>query len=661
MSDNKVKLTFGDVKTEKDYSINIHSLSSDLRKSILPVQVSKEVRDQITPARVVFDSTQNSPTSSDNVEMKGWKRLSDQEQKELSQLDPYVSSIISTRCAQCSNISQPSDSKFDKGFRIKCRDEYQSAIDKLEPSERETRVSADQKEISAIKEWLKCCGSKDKTTLDSVFQNNDSEFKYCSLRDYIVSQGRNLLTFGRAGAQKFRDTESGGLLFFRPVPIESIMPVIDQGDIHVADNEDAHPESLSDAKDYDAIPEGMKPNIWVQRIDGQNVAVFEEDELSIWYYQKQAFLNLNGYPLSPLELCLYMVWIHQQTLNYLRNQFVKGLATKGALVLSYTQENVTLSDDDLTAIRQEFNNYVLRNDNSATIPMISGPVAVNWVPLMSSPKEMEFLQVEDHVIRALCSSFQISPQEMGYGHLSLNSGGLTQSNKQLDIVQGEERGLRMLLDIIFEGLNELLAEWNPEASKKYEIIYLGVGEDTRDAVVSRQSSELQTTATMNSLLADSDKNKQVPIGGDVPLSPTFHANVVKYLKYGAFLEAFFGIEGASKKPEYDFIIDPNLNQAYMSLKTNPVQLQQKAAVDQVQAQEMQMQAMQAQMQQPPPQQGAEGQPPAEGEPVQAQGGEEPAEKSSSLRDKYKKYSEPLSKSVESYFAAWLKNHDRTTR
>jgi hypothetical protein len=445
--------------------------------------------------------------------------------------------------------------------------------------------------------------------------------------------------------------------------------------------EETSPESTKDIVDYNVLPQATRPAAYVQQVDGRKINFFTEYDLKVSYFQKQAYFDLNGYPLSPIEQAIYMVFIHQQTLGYLRNQFLKGLATKGILNLESTEATAQLSDEDLAQLRREFHNFVNRNDNSAAIPVISGPVKVNFVPLNPSPQDMGFLEIEEHVIRALCSAFQISPQEMGYGHLSGSSnGGLNQANKQEEIVRGEERGLRMLLDILYDLVNEVVYENFPEAKELLRVTYVGVGEDTRDTVIARHAQEMETTATLSSLWADSEKTDPVPFGGDVPLSTTFHANVVKYMKYGEFREYFFGDEGAASKPEYDFIIDPNMNQAFQQLRAQPIELQQEASELQIQQQEMEVQGAEQQMDLAQQQANAQtmlaqqgvatpagqpGQDQGQGQPGQEQGqaqaqpqpppsGEE-AEKSQTLKEAYAER-QRLQKSLSSYFSAWTEAH-----
>jgi hypothetical protein len=628
-------------------------ISTILGKSVQPQIVQTDIAKKYDKSKIAF-STRDFYRSANGIETKGHKRISDYEQKELAQLDPYISAIISKRTAQATIISRRSESKYDKGCRIAEIDPLkQDDFDDLDQYKRHQNTRKLQ--MHSIMRWVQTCGNNDKELLDSVFSGMDPTFKKCSFPEFVAAQIRNLLTFGRCGSQIFRD-DSGLPVLFRPLAIETIYTGDPEQDLHLGVREEVSPASKIDADALNNLHEDQKPQYYVQRIEGQNINVWTEDDIRIWYFQKQAYWDLNGYPLSPIELAIYMIFIHQQTLGYLRNQFVKGLATKGIISLETAGDaSSDLGPEDMDQIRRDFHNYLLRNDNSAATPILSGPFKVNFVPLSLAPQDMGFLQLEEHIVRALCSAFQISPQEMGYGNLSIGQGGLNQANKQEEIIRGEETGLRMLLDVVFDGVNDIIYENFPEAKELYRLTYVGVGEDTRDSAIQRQQAEVQTTATLSSLWSDSEKNNPVPYGGDVPLNPVWHQNVVRYMKYGMFLEMFFGEENASKRPEYDFIIDPNLNQAYQQLRVTPLKQQQEQAQLQLEQSEVQTQqiAQQMQMEQQQAQQGvpAQGQPQQEAQPEpQQEGSDEEVEKS--LSDEYQERRK-LKKSLSNYLGEWM--------
>ena len=669
----------GDISDQLSHMLQVRNQANDIMaKSVHPVTVRADVKGKYDKTKVVF-STKSYQQGFDGVEVKGYRRLTDQELREIANIDPYISAIISTRCSQGAVVARPSDSKFDKGTRILdlnpiSLEDFEDEIDYQKHQDHR------EKQSRVVLDWVWNCGTRDEDIINEVYVDprSDQTFKRCSFADFQNAQIRNIMTFGRMATQIIRN-EEGLPVMFRPIPVETIFNIRDKSEAFLGNGRDTFDESTEDAEDYNSIPEEYRPYAYVQKVDGRNVNFFTEEDLRIDYFQKQALFDLRGYPLAPIEMALYMVFIHQNTLNYLRNQFVKGLGTKGILTLESTEVAAELSNEDVEQLRREFHNFLNRNDNSATTPVISGPVKVGWIPLTANPRDMEFLQVEEHVIRSLCSSFQTSPQEMGYGNLSMGQGGLNSGNKQEEIVRGEERGLRMLLDVIYDCVNDIFYDNFEEGRDNFRITYTGVGEDTRDAVVSRNNQELQTTATLGSLWADSEKNEPIPAGANVPLAPLFHQNVVRFMKYGYFMEKFMGMEGWAAKSEYDFIVDPMLNQSYQQrlLKDNDMlhaegqmQLQTEASTlksleAQTESMEMQTQVQEAQMQQQaqmppgmdPNQMPAQGEPaPGEGPPEQGAPPEgEPAEKS--LKEEYLSRSGALEKSTANYFSEWIRAHN----
>ena len=262
---------------------------------------------------------------------------------------------------------------------------------------------------------------------------------------------------------------------------------------------------------------------------------------------------------------------------------------------------------------------------------------------------MEWLQVEQTVIRALCSAFQISPIEAGFGQLG-DSSGMGQGSRDYELVQGEERGLRLIVDIMMEDVNDAVYQNFPEAKKRYKVAAFGIGNETREGVIQRQTQELQTTATLNSLFSDSDKNRQFEFGGDVPLSPLFHQNVARYMTYGKFMESYFGIDGASKRPELDFIIDSGLNQSYQQLKMGMQQMQAQQQALGLQGQQMQLEMQQAQMQQ------AAQQPNVPPQGAQSQEQPEESQKSEEV-ELQKAWEDSMKSNHESMLKSWLRIHD----
>ena len=611
--------------------------------------------------KTVFISKQAGGNTIHNTDEKSARRLSDNEQRDISILDPYISSIISTRVAQTIPLGRLSESRFDKGCRI-----IDTNPPKKEnfPDKKQFKAAQDvrKKQAEMLMDWVLNCGTTDPEIIDYVFKESNRDFKICRLHQFIACQTRNLLTFGRSGTHVMRD-RAGSPIMFRPIPIEEIFRMKQGKNINISYNEDIQENSLADAKAYNLMDEEERPTVWVQRKLNQDVAYYDETEIKVWNYQDQALAELNGYPLSPIEQAICMVYMHQQTLQYMRNAFCKGMAQKGMLVLSST-DGSTLSQEDTDQVRNEFHNFVTRNDNSATVPVMGGNITANWVQLSATPNDMQFLELEESIIRAICSAFQIAPQELLQSNIGGQSaqGGMSEGGKETELIASQERGLRVLLDVIFDGLNEILSDNFPSLSKNFQLVHTGIGSDTKDAVTQQNIAELQTTATMGSLWGMSEKPDSFAFGSDVPLAPAFWNGPGKMMKMSEIRHYFFGEEEALKNPAYDFFLDPTINQSYIQARTMPPDLQKQSNVMQIQAQADQMQQQkeageqQASMQQKAIEQGQQNpQPPAAQEGSSPETAPAQGQPTVSAKDEYKSRmkSTGMQKSMKSYFKEWI--------
>jgi hypothetical protein len=563
-----------------------------LSKSVKPKTINPVLEGNVEKSKIVFD-LESLRASVDNIYNKSG-RITDKELRNVASYDSIISLIISTRANQVMSFGKRSKSKYNRGFLL--RESVPVQDDESIPAEMKAIECKYRAALAdTISKWIRNCGTSSKEIREYVFQGSDSFFKECSLSDYLSAQARNILTFGRYATQIIR-SKDGTPLMWRPIPVETLYRVIDGRHVTMTGaDKDVDETGAEDAKEWNMMEKERQPVAYVQKINGKTVSFFTEDEIVVGYYQKQAFENLNGYPLSPIEMAYYSVLMNFYSQSYMQNFMTKGLGTKGLINLK-TTEGDYLSKEDIESFRKLFSNYVARNDNSATIPVVAGAVDVEWIPLTASPKDVEFTKMFDRIFLIVCSSFQISPHEIGFG--ALDPEGASAGNmgmKQDQIVQGEERGLRQLIEQLLDHVYHMVEMAFPQARELFILEAVGLGQNTKEADLALYKEELQTSGTFAKIWSDSERTDAFPYGGHVPSSPVFHQNVAKYMKYSQFMYHFFQDKEALNNPAYDFIIDPNLNEAYQSLKAQRPEIEQQNALLDIEQKKKQMQMEEAQM------------------------------------------------------------------
>jgi len=600
-------------KDPKTVSITVDT-GTDLQKAVMPVPSTKFLEDQVEKSKAVFSLDTKQSGVDSLYEKHG--RLQDKDLKDIANYDAIIGLIVNTRANQMMTFGRKSNGKYERGFILQEKIPVQENIF-LSSEEKEQETRRRLALASKITEYVSTCGTDNHLIKQQVFKGSDSYFKDCSLSDFLAAQTLNLLIFGRAATQIIRNKD-GVPIMFRPLPVETIKPVIDQEDITVDTSKDATEQSVRDSKEYSRIEKGRRPTVFVQRMDGKNVAFFTDKELKMTYLRKQAFENLDGYPLAPIEQAYYTVSLHFYAQQYQQNIFTKGLASKGMINLK-TEDGGVISPEQVEMFRKLFTNYVARNDNSATIPVISGPIEAKFVPLNATAKDLEFLQLYNKVISILCGCFQIAPQEIGFGNLESGTASLGDSGgKQDQIVQGEERGLRQLADALFALLDEIVYETFEEAKSIFKFSAIGLGQNSKEADLALYREELQTSGTFGKIWADSERIESFPFGGNVPTSPLFHSSVAPYMKMSEMRHYFFGDKDALQRPEYDFFLDISKNEMYQSLKNKNVQMSAEQQAIQLEQMEMQLDMQKQQMSQPPAQEQEQQAPEEDNESSQAQ-------------------------------------------
>ena len=213
---------------------------------------------------------------------------------------------------------------------------------------------------------------------------------------------------------------------------------------------------------------------------------------------------------------------------------------------------------------------------------------------------MEYLQYNDHVMRALCTQFQIDPMELGLEYLSRGGGGGSQAGQSGEekIQSSKERGLLPIL-MFFEDLvnADIIPAIDKSLAKKYKFIFTGYTNESPQTNVSLLQAEMTVHSSMNDLLKDSYKTPMKEIlAADLPLNQSFWALVEKHMTKGEIRETFFGDKGASLRPELQYFpADAGFmpwQQMLMSLEQVKQQAQQ--AEQQAQAQQAEAQAQKEQ-------------------------------------------------------------------
>lgn len=463
-------------------------------------------------------------------------RISNKTLKEVSVRDWLVSSIIQCRVDTLLRFARPEHRKFEMGFRVVKKD----ADSHYSKEERE--------EIAALEDFMYSCGRKEGTPADD--RRNFGEF--------LKLVGRDALTFGHVAIEKVK-TRAGGLHRFRPIPAESTylvnknMSKAQVSSAAIKSYQMDKPKSDNDPKAEQTVNEVENDYVKYVQVsyDNRPLATFGDEDMIFKLFNPQNFADSMGYCYSPLELAIINITNHLNVENYNANFFTHGYAARGVLHLKGT-----VTQQQLGNFRRTFYNSITGHQNAWRTPIVAGLDEVQWVPMSASAREMEYINFNNHLMRIICSQFQIDPTELGLDYLISATGRapMQQANNEYKITYSRERGLVPILMFIEDLINsDIIPAIDKNLSDKYKFVFTGMTDETPQTEIAQMQAEMTVYKSMNDLLAQSQRDKMPELVADLPMNQAFWALVEKNYTRGEIREKFFGDKGASTRKELMYI------------------------------------------------------------------------------------------------------------
>ena len=508
-------------------------------------------------------------------------RLSNKTLKDVSMRDWLVSSIIQNRVDTLVRFSRPQTRKFDMGYRIVKKDR------EAEHTEEE------KKEMDNLQEFIYNCGR---------IQNTPDEDRML-FGDFMKMVIRDALTFGNVTVEKVR-TRRGALHRFRPVPAESVYHINPNAPrAQIEDHIKSVKSTYAMTSDNDPKKKYQVNDLpldyfkYVQvSYDNRPLAVFGDEDLIFKLYNPQNFADGNGYCYSNVEMAIINITNHMNTEHYNSNFFTHGQSAKGVLHLKGT-----VTQSQMTAFRRQFYSLINGAQNAWRTPIVSGLEDVQWVPMAGGSKDMEYLNYNMHLMRSVCTQFQIDPMELGLDLLVTGGRAANLQGHETKIEFSREKGLYPLLMFVEDFVNSnIIPAIDQEYSRKYRFQFEGYTDETPQTEIALLQAEMSVNKSMNDLLSSARKSHIKHPVADLPMNAAFWGLVEKNMTRGEIRELFFGDKGASKKKELQYIpADPaflSWQQMLLTIEnTKKQEQQQKEQMAQAQqAQEQQAQMNQAQ-------------------------------------------------------------------
>lgn len=373
------------------------------------------------------------------------KLIPDSILKRISIQDDLVAAIVNARSNHLSSFGRPRPDRFSLGFTI---DPKPGVLDKMS----EEQKNALQERIAALQEKISTCGSTEGVTKNDMM----------TFSQYLFMSTRDAMTVGRIATEVIYVNDLKGNRVahsFRP---------IDGGTIYRATNQKGAAETtrasalklLESIKNKKLVPERIKNDeyAWIQVVEGRPIQAFTSDECLVHNFYPVTHVELNGYPLSPIDTVITAITTHINITTHNKMYFQTGRAAKGMLVV----KSDDMKESVLSRIKQQFNASINSVGNSHRVPVfgVSSEDEIMWQSMDASQKDAEFQYLADSNARTIISAYQMSPDELpGWGHLSKGTNSQSLCLDPDSNVFSQEDGITSIRDLLSDQEEVLFDVW----------------------------------------------------------------------------------------------------------------------------------------------------------------------------------------------------------
>lgn len=467
--------------------------------------------------------------------------------KRIAIQDSLVAAIVNARAAQIQAFGRPLPDRHSTGFKLEPKD---GLLDKMDEKEK----AEFQKRVEKVEKLLVTCGHTSNLRADDQL----------TFAQFLGMCARNAVVVGRIAVEVIwaLNTETQKMEFhsFRPIDAGTIYKAAPYKEAADAVRKEAlHLLEQIKNKDFEEEKFTAEEYAWIQVIEGAPRQAFTADECLVHNFYPVNDVELDGYPLTPIDTAIADITTHINITTHNKLYFQAGRAARGMLVI--------MSDDVdervLQQIKQQFNASINNVNNAWRMPVfgVGKDDEISWQPIDTGSRDMEFQYLSDTNARVILSAFQMSPEELpGYAHLSrgTNNQALSESNNEYKLEAHRDVGIRPLISNFEDFVNaRLIPLLDPGLAKLVVCKFVGLDAETPEKESIRLQGDAPVHMTYDEVLQTVEKDPiGMDFGGEIPLNPAFQQILDKYFTVGQILERFCGVKGAGQDPNLAYMRDP---------------------------------------------------------------------------------------------------------
>ena len=315
------------------------------------------------------------------------------------------------------------------------------------------------------------------------------------IKDFISRMVRAELIIDRKAMIRYRNRNGRGYGAFHWIPGESIRPVHEGLKAWAKKNMPGTAQKIT-AQLIDRASQAIGWDLfeadYVQLVDGEIVAAFTEDEISLHIANPSDEMNRFGYGESRLEMSLEVTYALLYAWTYNKEMFNTNYPEQLLVVRGNVDQG------GLAEFKRQLTSEAGGVANSWRLPVISAGDENNFkaeaVKLRETPKDMLFDQFFRMMVAMKCAAYGAHPTIINFSPDSPGSGGLFGHNPSDEIEFSKEHGLKPALMDLCEWLtNEIVKPFYSDL----RLILTGIDGEDEKASLDLQVEKTKTWKTRN--------------------------------------------------------------------------------------------------------------------------------------------------------------------
>ena len=263
---------------------------------------------------------------------------------------------------------------------------------------------------------------------------------------------------------------------------------------------------------------------YVQRINGQIVAEYTEDELAYAIRNPRTDLEYTDFGMSELETLIEIVTGIVNGVRYNTSYFNHSSLPQGVLEIVGKYK-----DTHLEAFKRHWKNLTSGAAGKWAVPVMAleEGQGFKFTPFKNSNRDMEFNEFLEFLFNIACAVYQIDPNEVGFKSWTSGNSMSASDNTEVKMEGSKDKGFIPLMNFLSDTFNsEIVDRIDPE----FEFCWVGVDEEDEDKKLERQKTQVEMGAKTIRMLweengVDFDKvakvyGGQLPKWIDAPVNPT---------------------------------------------------------------------------------------------------------------------------------------------